>query len=113
MSAPEADFDNSAKWTITIDNHDDAPIQLASIRLEMLERNVCFDATAGDVYTLFYGDSALAAPVYDYAALFVLEQSPAAANWELKPRIRPISPGRTSAPSAKSIRRCCGSRWFW
>jgi len=80
VSAPEAGFDDLAKWTITIENHDDAPIQLTSVRLEMLERNVCFDATAGDVYTLFYGDSALAAPVHDYAALFVLEQNPVAAQ---------------------------------
>ena len=80
VSAPEAEFDDPAKWTITIDNHDDAPIQLTSVRLEMLERNVCFDATAGDVYTLFYGDSALAASVYDYAALFLFEQNPVAAQ---------------------------------
>ncbi|MGB8029673.1 MAG: DUF3999 family protein [Terracidiphilus sp.] len=75
VSAPEADFDDPAKWTITIDNHDDAPIQLTFVQLDMLERNVCFNATAGDVYTLFYGDPKLAAPVYDYAALFVLQQN--------------------------------------
>jgi hypothetical protein len=46
----------------------------------MLERNVCFDATAGDAYALYYGDSVLAAPVYDYAALFVLEQNAVAAQ---------------------------------
>ena len=74
VSAPEVDFADSAKWTITIENHDDAPIQLTSVRLEMLERDVCFDATAGDAYTLFYGDPMLAAPVYDYAALFVLQE---------------------------------------
>jgi hypothetical protein len=80
VSAPEADFDDPAKWTITIENHDDAPIQLTSVRLEMLERHLCFDATAGDDYTLFYGDSALAAPVYDYAALFVLQENGVAAQ---------------------------------
>lgn len=80
VSAPEADFDDPTKWTITIDNHDDTPIQLTSVRLEILERNVCFDAAAGDVYTLFYGDSALAAPVYDYATLFVLQQNAVAAK---------------------------------
>jgi hypothetical protein len=76
VSAPQADFDEPAKWTITIENHDDAPIQMTSVRLEMLERSLCFDAAAGDAYTLFYGDPALAWPVYDYASLFVLEQSP-------------------------------------
>jgi hypothetical protein len=80
VSAPEADFDDPAKWTITIENHDDAPIQLTSVRLEMLERHLCFEATAGNDYTLFYGDSALAAPVYDYAALFVLQENGVAAQ---------------------------------
>src|SRR3984957_11353269 len=76
VSAPQVDFDGPAKWTITIENHDDAPIQMTSVRLEMLERSLCFDAASGDAYTLFYGDQALASPVYDYASLFVLEQSP-------------------------------------
>ena len=79
-SAPQADFDEPAKWTITIENHDDVPIQMAFVRLEMLERSLCFDAAAGDSYTLFYGDRALASPVYDYASLFVLEQSPIVAQ---------------------------------
>ncbi len=80
LSAPQADFDEPAKWTITIENHDDAPIQMTSVRLEMLERSLCFDAAAGDAYTLFYGDPALASPVYDYAGLFVLAQNPVAAQ---------------------------------
>jgi uncharacterized protein DUF3999 len=79
VSAPEADFDEPAKWTITIENHDDAPIQMTTVRLEMLKRSLCFDAAAGDAYTLFYGDTALASPVYDYASLFVLAQNPATA----------------------------------
>jgi len=79
-SAPQANFDEPAKWTITIENHDDVPIQMAFVRLEMLERSLCFDAAAGDSYTLFYGDTALASPVYDYASLFVLEQSPIVAQ---------------------------------
>jgi hypothetical protein len=80
VSAPQADFDEPAKWTITIENHDDAPIQMTSVRLEMLQRSLCFDAAAGDVYTLFYGDPALASPVYDYASLFVLAQNAATAQ---------------------------------
>jgi hypothetical protein len=80
VSAPEADFNEPAKWTITIENHDDTPIQIKSVRLEMLERSLCFDAAAGDAYTLFYGDAALASPVYDYAGLFVLAQNPVTAQ---------------------------------
>jgi Protein of unknown function (DUF3999) len=80
VNAPDADFDVAAKWTVTIDNYDDAPIELTTARLEMLERNVCFDAATGDVYTLYYGDPMLAAPVYDYAALFVLQRNAVAAQ---------------------------------
>jgi hypothetical protein len=71
--AASAPFDTPAKWTIKIENGDDAAIQLASVRLEMLERNLCFEAAGGAVYTLYYGDSALAMPHYDYAALFMPE----------------------------------------
>jgi len=80
IPAPQAGFDGHARWTITIENRDDAPIQIASVRLEMLQRRLCFDATAGSAYTLFYGDAALAAPQYDYASLFALAQDPAVAQ---------------------------------
>ena len=71
IDAPQVNYDNPATWTVTIENGDDAPIQIASIQLEMTEHDLCFDAAAGAAYTLYYGDSALAAPQYDYAALFV------------------------------------------
>jgi hypothetical protein len=80
MEAPRTAFDAPAKWTVTIENGDDAPIQLASVRLKMLERNLCFEASAAAGYSLYYGDSALAAPRYDYAALFTLQANPAQAN---------------------------------
>jgi hypothetical protein len=80
VNAPQVDFDGPAKWTITIENRDDAPIQIASIKLEMLERKLCFDAAAGVAYTLYYGDATLGAPQYDYASLFALAQNPVAAQ---------------------------------
>ncbi len=100
VSAPQVYFDGPSKWTITIENHDDAPIPMASVRLEMLERNLCFDATAGNAYTLYYGDAALAAPVYDYSTLFVLEKNPATAQlgtesvnpaYQPRPDMRPFT----------------------
>jgi hypothetical protein len=57
-------------WTVTVANGDDAPIPISSVRLEMVERDLCFQAAAASGYTLYYGDSALAAPQYDYATLF-------------------------------------------
>ncbi len=59
----------SAKWTVTVENGDDAPLPLSSVQLDMLQRNLCFEADGRSRYSLFYGDPALQAPRYDYAAL--------------------------------------------
>jgi hypothetical protein len=80
VSPPRASFDGATKWAVTIKNRDDAPVPMASVRLQMLERNLCFDAVAGSAFTLYYGDAALAAPVYDYSALFVLQKNPIVAQ---------------------------------
>lgn len=80
VSAPRVDLDGEAKWTVSILNRDDVPVPMTSVRLEMLERNLCFDATAGSAYTLYYGDKALVAPTYDYATLFAPEKNPAVAQ---------------------------------
>jgi hypothetical protein len=70
IDAPWVDFNTPTKWTVTIENGDIAPLSLQSVRLEMLERTLCFDAEANGSYLLAYGDPALAAPRYDYATLF-------------------------------------------
>jgi hypothetical protein len=66
-------FDLPSKWTIIVDNGDDAPIPFNSVRLEMLERKLCFDAAGAGQYKLYYGNAALQAPRYDYASLFVAQ----------------------------------------
>ena len=53
-----------------IENGDDAPLPITAVRLEMRQRNLCFDAPDTQQLTLFYGDPPLAAPQYDYARLF-------------------------------------------
>ncbi len=78
IDAPHVEFDAPAKWTITVDNGDDAPLKVDAVRLEMLERDLCFETAAGGDYRLYFGDGALAAPRYDYATLFV--QQPGAAR---------------------------------
>lgn len=70
VEAPRELFDTPSRWTIIIANGDDVPVSLKSVRLEMLERALCFDAVAGAGYTLYYGDAALSAPQHDYARLF-------------------------------------------
>jgi hypothetical protein len=70
IDPPRALFNASTNWTVTIENGDDAALKPASVRLLMLERDLCFDAAPGTTYTLYYGDPALSSPRYDYAALF-------------------------------------------
>ena len=48
--------------------------------LAWVERRLCFDAAAGDGYVLYYGDSALEAPQYDYGRLFAAARNPAMAT---------------------------------
>jgi hypothetical protein len=82
IDAPVVDFDMPARWTVTIDNGDDAPVAFSSVRLEMLERTLCFEAAAHANYMLYYGDSALPAPRYDYAALFTAQANASTATAE-------------------------------
>ena len=98
--APRELFDTPSRWTITIANGDDPPVSLQSVRLEMLERTLCFEATANTTYTLRYGDPALAAPQYDYARLFSAQASPLQATagpekpnpgWQPRPDERPFT----------------------
>jgi Protein of unknown function (DUF3999) len=73
IDAPSVDLGVSTKWTITIENGDDAPLMLKSVVLQMLERNLCFEAAGQAHYVLFYGDPALPPPRYDYSRLFTLQ----------------------------------------
>jgi hypothetical protein len=73
IDAPRAEFETPAKWTITIDNGDDAPLKVESVRLQMLERDLCFEIAGSGNYGLYFGDAALSAPRYDYATLFALQ----------------------------------------
>ncbi len=68
-----------AQWKIAIDNGDDRPLQMQSVRLEMIERDLCFDASSAAGFMLYYGDAALAAPRYDYARLFAFQSNAAQA----------------------------------
>ena len=80
VNSPLTAFDTPSKWSITIENGDDFPIQLVSVRLEMLERSLCFEASGTAGYMLYYGDPVLTAPKYDYAALYTPQSHAAKAN---------------------------------
>jgi hypothetical protein len=83
LDAPQSYAVGPTRWTVTVDNGDDAPLPIVEVRLEMLERRVCFEAVAGGQATLVYGDPALETPSYDYARLFV--ENPQAALAVLGP----------------------------
>lgn len=65
-----SNLQNPATVEAVIENGDDAPLPITAVRLEMRQRNLCFDSPSTQPLTLFYGDPALAAPQYDYARLF-------------------------------------------
>jgi hypothetical protein len=78
MDAPWFDASTATRWTVAIDNGDDAPLRLQTVRLKMRERSVCFEAAAQANYVLYYGDGALRTPSYDYARLFAAQAN---AKW--------------------------------
>ncbi|MGP8259957.1 MAG: DUF3999 family protein [Acidobacteriaceae bacterium] len=77
-----ANLQRAAKVEVAIENGDDQPLPIAAVRLEMRQRKICFDAprAGGASLALFYGDSRLDAPEYDYARLFVASSNPLAAE---------------------------------
>jgi hypothetical protein len=92
-----ANMQNSARVWIEIENGDDQPLPIASVRLEMRQRELCFGAppTPGAAVALYYGDPNLPAPVYDYERSFVAADKPLVA--ELGPEM--LNPGFRSPPA--------------
>jgi len=80
IDTPGTLLDKPAKWTISIDNGDDTPLTVQFVHLQMLQRTLCFEAADTGQYTLFYGDAALTAARYDYAALFTPQTDAAQAS---------------------------------
>jgi hypothetical protein len=97
------DFRTPTKWTISIDNGDDAPLKLESVRLEMLERNLCFEGDPNAHYALYYGDSALAAPRYDYATLFTTLINPQANASRVAAGAEQPNPAYQPRPDARAF----------
>jgi hypothetical protein len=75
-----ADLRSSATVELAVAN-DEKPLPLRSVRLEMRQRRICFDAAASEApYTLRYGDAILHASLYDYARQFVPAVKPLVAT---------------------------------
>lgn len=77
MNLSTAGGENGSRILVRIDNGDDAPIQIQSVRLQMIERDLCFDAVPGAAYTLYYGNPKLGSPRYDYPQLTTMQPSAA------------------------------------
>jgi hypothetical protein len=93
IDTPGTVLEKPAKWTVTIDNGDDTPLAVESVRAQMLQRRLCFEAAGSGQYNLMYGDPALTAARYDYATLFAPQTDAAQAmvgpeqrNPEYRPR---------------------------
>ncbi len=80
LATPISGFPFPTLWTITIENGDDVPVVFSNVQVQMRERNLCFEVASGAAYVLYYGDNALTAPRYDYAAWFALQPSAAVAT---------------------------------
>ena len=100
IDAPVTVLNKAAKWTVTIDNGDDPPLPVQSVRLQMMQRSLCFDGAGTGQYTLFYGDPALTAARYDYATLFTPQKDAAQAaagpeqpnpEYQARPDQRPLT----------------------
>jgi hypothetical protein len=93
-----ANLQRAAKVEVAIENGDDQPLPIASVRLEMRQREICFDAaSASSGLALFYGDARLLAPVYDYQRLFAASRKALVAELgpeQLNPNYQPPTDSR-------------------
>jgi hypothetical protein len=70
-------------FKITVQNGDNPPLNVAGVQPLSIERRMYFDPGGRTTARLYYGDSKLAAPVYDYTKFF--RADPVAAQAELGP----------------------------
>lgn len=100
VPTPNFSSDTATHWTVAIHNQDDAPLMLQSVSLQMIARDLCFNAEPGETYALYYGDSALNPPHYDYAQLFTPDKNAARAalgaeqqnpHYQARPDTRPFT----------------------
>ncbi len=74
---------NSGRLKVTVDNEDNPPLAISGVELLSVERRVYFDPQGKSLLHLYYGDSKLDSPVYDYARFF--KADPAAVRAEFGP----------------------------
>ena len=75
-----ANLQELADVDVIVNNGDDPPLPITAVQLDMRQRDLCFVARDGAQLTLFYGDSQLPAPVYEFARIFTPSASPIVAS---------------------------------
>jgi hypothetical protein len=58
------------QFTLTVENHDDAPLPVEAVQPQSIERRLFFDPAGRIALKLYYGDEKLTEPSYDYARFF-------------------------------------------
>ena len=94
LDIPES---RSKAFKAVIENGDDPPLAITRLQPLSIERRVYFDPRGRTALRLYYGDTALGAPTYDYAKLFLAE--PQAAQAQLSPGIH--NPAYTGRPDER------------
>ena len=95
-----ANLQQPALVEVALNNGDAPPLPIAAVQLEMRRRDLCFEAPPSQQLTLFYGDSELPAPLYDFARTYTPSAHAIPArlgaeernrSWRLRPDLRPYS----------------------
>ena len=61
---------HASGYKVVLFNGDDPPLHIARVQPQYVTRRIYFDPRGNATAQLYYGDTKLAAPVYDYAKLF-------------------------------------------
>jgi Protein of unknown function (DUF3999) len=94
-----SNMQSTATVEVAINNGDDTPLPITAIWLETRQRKICFDAPGSQPLTLFYGDTALTAPQYDYTRLF----SPSSEFHTAKLSPEQLNPTYRDRPDARPL----------
>lgn len=71
---------DTSSIAVVVENGDNPSLAITAVEPLSLERRVYFDPQGKRVLKLYYGDEKLAAPVYDYARFFHVDESAAEAK---------------------------------
>lgn len=85
------------QFTISVENGDDAPLPMQSVRAQSIERRIYFHPEGRTALKFYYGDEQSAAPIYDYAKFF--REDSAAVEARLGPDVP--NPAYTGRPDTR------------